>query len=68
MIPPPGGLNLFVAGSEAYDRHMGRYSRELAGPFIALAGVSPGMSVLDVGCGPGALTRSLADLLGPERV
>lgn len=47
---------------------MGRYSRELTGPFIALAGVSPGMSVLDVGCGTGALTRPLADLLGPDRV
>lgn len=47
---------------------MGRYSRELAEPFIALAGVSPGMSALDVGCGTGALTRALADLLGPERV
>jgi SAM-dependent methyltransferase len=47
---------------------MGRYSRELAGPFIVLAGVSPGMSVLDVGCGTGALTRALADLVGPERV
>lgn len=47
---------------------MGRYSTELAGPFIALAGVSPGMSVLDVGCGTGALTRALADLIGPEQV
>jgi SAM-dependent methyltransferase len=47
---------------------MGRYSRELAAPFIALARVSPGMSVLDVGCGTGALTRALADLVGPEHV
>ncbi len=47
---------------------MGRYSRELARPFIALASVSEGMSVLDVGCGTGALTRALADLLGPEQV
>ncbi|MHB8691496.1 MAG: class I SAM-dependent methyltransferase [Solirubrobacteraceae bacterium] len=47
---------------------MGRYSRELAAPLIKLAGVSTRMSVLDVGCGTGALTRALADLVGPERV
>jgi SAM-dependent methyltransferase len=64
----PGGAGLFLAGSDAYDRHMGRYSRELSGPFIALAGVTQGMSVLDVGCGTGALTRALADFVGPERV
>jgi SAM-dependent methyltransferase len=68
VTPQPRGPVLFLAGSEAYDRHMGRYSRELSGPFIALAGVSPGMSVLDVGCGTGALTRALADLVGAERV
>jgi SAM-dependent methyltransferase len=68
VIPQPQGKGLFLAGSDAYDRHMGRYSRELAGPFIALAGVSRGMSVLDVGCGTGALTRALADLIGPKQV
>ncbi len=40
----PRGAGLFVAGSDAYDRHMGRYSRELSMPFVALAGVSQGMS------------------------
>jgi SAM-dependent methyltransferase len=68
VISEPRGAGLFLAGSDAYDRHMGRYSRELSTPFVALAGVSPEMSVLDVGCGTGALTRALADLVGPERV
>jgi SAM-dependent methyltransferase len=33
-----------------------------------MAGIRPGQRVLDVGCGPGPLTRSLADLLGAENV
>jgi ubiquinone/menaquinone biosynthesis C-methylase UbiE len=35
---------------------------------IAVAGVAPGLRVLDVGCGPGALTAALAELLGGEHV
>ncbi len=29
------------------------------------AGIAPGMTVLDLGCGPGFVTRDLAQLLGP---
>src|SRR5688500_11192947 len=47
---------------------MGRYSI-LLGPKLAdLAGVSAGQRVLDVGCGPGALTGELVSRLGPEAV
>jgi SAM-dependent methyltransferase len=35
---------------------------------IAAAGVQPGWRVLDVGCGPGALTKALAELLGSDHV
>jgi SAM-dependent methyltransferase len=35
---------------------------------MRVAGVHPGMRALDVGCGPGALTRALADWLGPGQV
>jgi SAM-dependent methyltransferase len=64
----PAGAATFRTPAEAYDRHIGRYGRELARALIAAAGVRPGRRALDVGCGPGALTTELAALLGVERV
>jgi SAM-dependent methyltransferase len=46
----------FVVSPEAYGRYMGRYAEPLAEVFGAFAGVAAGSKVLDVGCGPGALT------------
>jgi SAM-dependent methyltransferase len=43
---------------------MGRFSEPLAVQFAELAGVRAGQRVLDVGCGPGALTAQLAQWLG----
>jgi ubiquinone/menaquinone biosynthesis C-methylase UbiE len=50
---------IFSGSSDAYDRFMGRYSRQLAVPFADFAGVTSGMRVLDVGAGTGALTDEL---------
>src|SRR5580765_6957376 len=47
---------------------MGRYSVPLAPAFADFAAVTAGQRVLDVGCGPGALTTELAQRLGPEAV
>src|SRR3954452_8825660 len=47
---------------------MGRYTRSLAPAFADAAGVTSGMTVLDVGCGPGGLTLELADRVGAENV
>jgi SAM-dependent methyltransferase len=58
----------FTAPAEHYDRFMGRYSAPLAAELADAAGVAPGMRALDVGCGPGSLTRVLADRLGAEHV
>ncbi|HEY9290775.1 MAG TPA: class I SAM-dependent methyltransferase [Microlunatus sp.] len=58
----------FDVAAEAYGRFMGRYSEPLAELFSSYAGIEPGQRVLDVGCGPGALTARLTELLGQDRV
>ena len=58
----------FDVAAEAYDQFMGRYSRQLGPQMIELAGARPGQSALDVGCGPGALTGALVELLGAPAV
>jgi SAM-dependent methyltransferase len=58
----------FTVGADAYDRFMGRYSVPLARPFADFAAVAAGQRVLDVGCGPGALTAELVRRLGPDAV
>jgi len=58
----------FDVAAEAYDRFMGRYSRLLSSQLADLAGVRGGQRVLDVGCGPGALTAELVRRLEPAAV
>jgi SAM-dependent methyltransferase len=58
----------FVVSANAYDRFMGRYSGPLAGVFADFAGVAAGQRVLDVGCGPGALTAELVRRTGAHAV
>ena len=54
----------FAVSAEAYGRFMGRFSEPLAATFAEAAGIAPGMRVLDVGSGPGALTSVLVDRVG----
>ena len=65
--PYSAAVSFFVA-ADAYDRFMGRYSRQLSPQLADFAGVEAGQRVLDVGCGPGALTGELVARVGAERV
>jgi SAM-dependent methyltransferase len=58
----------FTSGADQYDRFMGRYSAPLASVFTEFARLADSARVLDVGCGPGALTRELVSRLGPAAV
>lgn len=58
----------FDVAADAYGRYMGRFSEPLAPVFAEFAGVLPGTTALDVGCGPGALTAVLVEALGRDAV
>lgn len=58
----------FAVAADAYDRFMGRYSQPLAPVFADYAGIADDGSVIDVGCGPGALTTELVRRLGSRSV
>jgi ubiquinone/menaquinone biosynthesis C-methylase UbiE len=58
----------FDVVADAYNAFMGRYSEPLAVEFAARLEIRRGQRVLDVGCGPGALTAVLAGKLGPKSV
>jgi ubiquinone/menaquinone biosynthesis C-methylase UbiE len=59
---------VFEGAAENYDRFVGRYSPQLARAMCETAGVRAGQRALDVGCGSGALTAALAEVLGAENV
>jgi SAM-dependent methyltransferase len=56
------------AASDAYERFMGRWSRRLAPLLVTFASVDDQTSVLDVGCGTGAVALAVADAFPSARV
>ena len=58
----------FKKRAEVYERFVGRSGRELAQRLVAWAGIQSDWKVLDVGCGPGALSSVLAKEVGHEKV
>lgn len=58
----------FDVATDAYGRFMGRYSEPLADQFAEYAGETADARVLDVGCGPGALTARLVARVGVDGV
>jgi ubiquinone/menaquinone biosynthesis C-methylase UbiE len=58
----------FTGPAENYDLFMGRYAPTLAAALADSAGVGADMRVVDVGCGPGGLTRELSARVGATNV
>ncbi|HEY7737226.1 MAG TPA: methyltransferase domain-containing protein [Candidatus Limnocylindrales bacterium] len=58
----------FDVAAEAYDTFMGAWSRPLSPQLADFAGIRAGDRVIDVGCGPGALTAELVARVGAEAV
>jgi len=54
--------------SQAYDRFMGRWSRELAPHFVEFAGIGQHGAVLDVGSGTGELSLAVLATAEPAQV
>jgi len=62
------GAQTFEAAPETYDRHVGRYTPALARSHVRVLDLGRRSHVLEVGCGPGALTEALAGSVGGGRV
>ena len=58
----------FEAAAETYDVHVGRYAPALGRAHVRLLDLRKGKDVLEVGCGPGALTEVLAKTVGGSHV
>ena len=59
---------MFQGPAGVYDRFIGRYGSSLGDELLQAVGVAPGMRVLDVGCGSGALAGRAARIVGAENV
>ena len=56
------------SGADAYDRYMGRWSRQMAGALLAWLDAPPGLRWADVGCGTGALSSAILARADPRAV
>lgn len=61
------GVNLW-SGGDAYERYMGRWSRQIAPLFLAGLNVPPNAEWADIGCGTGVLSSAILNDCAPKRV
>jgi len=59
--------DVFASGAK-YEPYVGRWSRLVAHEFLAWLDVPAGSRWLDVGCGTGALTQTILQLVSPQAV
>jgi ubiquinone/menaquinone biosynthesis C-methylase UbiE len=65
-VNPKGPVHARDAKDYQRLRDQARMWQEATARVLATVGLGPGMSCLDVGCGPGAVMRLMADHVGPE--
>ncbi|HEX2913326.1 MAG TPA: class I SAM-dependent methyltransferase [Chloroflexia bacterium] len=56
------------SGGSTYEPYIGRWSRLVAHQFLTWLGVAPQALWLDVGCGTGALSQTIFQLVAPDWV
>jgi SAM-dependent methyltransferase len=62
------GQDAMFSAGDAYERFMGRWSRELAPLLVRFAGVRDGDAILDIGSGTGALAAAAATAAPSSRI
>jgi SAM-dependent methyltransferase len=63
-----GSQDQMFSEAQAYERFMGRWSRQLAPALVSFAGVTDGDAVLDIGSGTGALAAAVAQSSPSSRI
>jgi SAM-dependent methyltransferase len=56
------------SGGDAYERYMGRWSRQIAPLFLEWLNAPSGGTWIDIGCGTGVLSSDILDRCKPGRV
>jgi SAM-dependent methyltransferase len=56
------------SSGDLYERYVGRWSRQVAREFVRWLAIPPSSQWLDVGCGTGALSQTILDLMNPKKV